>query len=76
VTLSREDRWLAGWLLAALLTAGAMLAVNAACFRYTGISYFPREGWWLAFVALDFAIFGHWVRTRSPYASFVSINLA
>mgnify|MGYP001594678625 CR=1 FL=1 len=75
MTLTREDRWLSGWLLAALLTAGAMLAVNAACFRYTGISYFPREAWWLAFVALDFAIFGHWVRTRSPYASFVSINL-
>ena len=76
MTLSREDRWLAGWLLAALLTAGALLAVNAAFFRFTGISYFPREGWWLAFVALDFAIFGYWVRERSPYASFAAVNLA
>lgn len=76
MTLSREDRWLAGWLLAALLTAGALLAVNAAFFRYTGISYFPRECWWLAFVALDFAVFGHWVRDRSPHASFAAVNLA
>lgn len=76
MTLSREDRWLTGWLLAALLTAGALLAVNAAFFRYTGISYFPRECWWLAFVALDFAVFGHWVRERSPRASFVAVNLA
>jgi membrane-associated phospholipid phosphatase len=76
VTLSREDRWLSGWLLAALLTAAALSAVNAAFFRYTGISYFPREAWWLAFVALDFAVFGHWVRARSPYASFVAVNLA
>ncbi|MDD5302818.1 MAG: phosphatase PAP2 family protein [Elusimicrobia bacterium] len=76
MTLSCEDRWLAGWLLAALLTAAALMAVNASRFHYTGISYFPREGWWLAFVALDFAIFGHWVRERSPYASFVSVNLA
>lgn len=75
MTFSREDRWLAGWLLAALLTAAALIAVNAARFHYTGISYFPREGWWLAFVALDFAIFGHWVRERSPYAAFVSVNL-
>lgn len=74
--LSREDRWLAAWLLAALLIAAALLAVNSLWFRYTGISYFPRECWWLAFVALDFAIFGHWVRPRSPYASFVSVNLA
>lgn len=76
MTLSREDRWLSGWLLAALLTAGALLALNAAFFRYTGISYFPRECWWLAFVALDLAVFGHWVRERSPYASFASVNLA
>ncbi len=76
MTLAREDRWLAGWLLAALLTTAVLLAINAACFGYTGIVYFPREGWWLAFVALDFAIFGHLVRTRSPYASFVSTNLA
>lgn len=76
MTLSREDRWLAGWLLAALLTAGVLSAVNAAFFRYTGISYFPREAWWLAFVALDLAVFGHWVRERSPYASFAAVNLA
>ncbi|MBI2386337.1 MAG: phosphatase PAP2 family protein [Elusimicrobia bacterium] len=76
MTLSREDRWLAGWLLAALLTAGVLFAVNAAFFRYTGVSYFPREAWWLAFVALDFAVFGHWVRRRSPYASFAAVNLA
>lgn len=76
MTLSREDRWLTGWLLAALLTAAVLFAVNASFFRYTGISYFPRETWWLAFVALDFAVFGYWVRERSPYASFVSVNLA
>ncbi|MEK7233629.1 MAG: phosphatase PAP2 family protein [Elusimicrobiota bacterium] len=73
---SREDRWLAGWLLAALLAAVALLVVNAACFHYTGISYFPRECWWLAFVALDCAIFGHWVRERSSHVSFVFVNLA
>lgn len=76
MTLSREDRWLAAWLLAALLVAGCLFAVNAFFFRYTGISYFPREAWWLAFVALDFAIFGHWMRVRSPYASFVALNLS
>lgn len=76
MTLSLEDRWLAGWLLAALLTAAALLAVNASCFHYTGISYFPRECWWLAFFAVDFAIFGHLARQRSPYASFIAINLA
>lgn len=54
----------------------ALFAINAAFFHYTGISYFPREGWWLAFVALDFAIFGYWVRERSPYSSFVAVNLA
>ncbi|PIR15990.1 MAG: hypothetical protein COV48_11365 [Elusimicrobia bacterium CG11_big_fil_rev_8_21_14_0_20_64_6] len=73
---SREDRWLAGWLLAALLTAAVLFVVNAAFFHYTGISYFPRECWWLAFVALDFAIFGYWVRDRAPYASFVAISLS
>ena len=56
--------------------AFVLFAVNAVCFRYTGISYFPRECWWLAFVALDLAIFGFWVRARSPYASFVAVNLA
>jgi membrane-associated phospholipid phosphatase len=76
MTLSREDRWLAGWLAASLAAAGVLFAVNAAFFRYTGISYFPRECWWLAFVALDFAVFGHFVRARYPYAAFVSVNLA
>lgn len=76
VTLAREDRWLAAWLLAALLAAGALLAVNAMRFHYTGISYFPRECWWLAFAAFDLAIFGHWVRERSPYTSFVAVNLS
>ncbi|MEQ1917562.1 MAG: phosphatase PAP2 family protein [Elusimicrobiota bacterium] len=74
--LSREDRWLAGCLVAALLMTAAMFTANALRFHYTGISYFPREGWWLAFVALDFAIFGYWVREKSPYASFVAVNLA
>lgn len=76
VNISREDKWLIGWLIAALITAALLASLNAAFFRYTGISYFPREGWWLAFVAVDFAIFGLWVRERSPYASFVSVNLA
>ena len=71
-----EDRWLAGWLLAALLLAVGLIVVNAWCFHYTGISYFPREFWWLAFAAFDLAIFGHRVRERAPYASFVSTNLA
>jgi membrane-associated phospholipid phosphatase len=61
--------------LAALLTAAVLLAVNAAFFHYTGISYFPRESWWLAFVALDLAVFGHLVRGRSPYASFAAASL-
>ena len=76
MTLSREDRWLVGCLLAALLMTAVLFAVNALRFHYTGISYFPREGWWLAFVALDFAIFGLLVREKSPYASFVAVNLA
>jgi hypothetical protein len=66
----------AGWLLAALATAGALSAVNAVWFRYTGISYFPRECWWLAFAAADLAFFGLWARERAPYASFVAVNLA
>jgi len=76
VTLAREDRWLTGWLLSALLAAAVLAGVNACFFRFTGISYFPREAWWLGFVALDLAIFGYWVRERAPYASFVSLNLA
>ena len=74
--LSREDRWLAGWLAAALCIAAVLFLVNTWRFHYTGISYFPRECWWLAFVALDFAVFGHWVRERSPQASFIARNLA
>ena len=74
--LSREDRWLLSWLAAALLAAFLLMAVNALFFRYTGISYFPRECWWLAFVAVDLAVFGYWVRDRSPRASFISVNLA
>lgn len=76
MTFSKEDRWLAGWLLAALGLAGVLFAVNATRYHYTGISYFPREAWWLAFVALDFAVFGFIVRERSQYASFVAVNLA
>ncbi|MBI5246692.1 MAG: phosphatase PAP2 family protein [Elusimicrobia bacterium] len=74
--LSREDRWLLSWLAAALLAAFLLMAVNALFFHYTGISYFPRECWWLAFVAVDLAIFGHWIRERSPRASFAAIGLA
>ena len=76
MTISREDRWLAAWLLAALALSAGLLAVNSAIFHYTGVSYFPREGWWLAFVALDLAVFGQWVRQRSPRASFAAVNLA
>lgn len=76
MTLSREDRWLAAWLGASLAAAAVLFAVNAAFFRYTGISYFPRECWWMAFVALDFAVFGHFVRAKSPYAAFVATSLA
>ena len=73
--LSREDRWLAACLAAALLVAMVLFAVNARYFRYTGISYFPHEFWWLTFVAVDLAIFGHWIRARSPWSSFVVIGL-
>lgn len=74
--LTREDRWLAAWLASALVLAASLFVVNAVFFQYTGISYFPRECWWLGFVALDFAVFGHIVRHRSPYASFVAGSLA
>jgi len=76
VTLSAGDRWLAGCLLAALATAAVLSGVNAYWFRYTGIVYFPRECWWLAFAAADLAFFGLWARARAPYASFVAVNLA
>lgn len=76
MNLAREDRWLTGWLLAALLAAAGLAGVNAAFFRFTGINYFPREAWWLGFAALDLAIFGYWVRDRAPYASFVALNLS
>ena len=74
--ISPGDRWLAGCLLAALATAAALSSVNAYWYRYTGIGYFPRECWWLAFVAVDLAFFGFWARARAPYASFVAISLA
>ncbi len=74
--LSREDRWLASWLAAALATAAVLFAVNAFFFHYTGISYFPRMCWWLAFVAMDLAIFGHWMRERNPKISSVALGLA
>jgi membrane-associated phospholipid phosphatase len=76
VTLSAGDRWLAGCLLAALATAAVLSAVNAYWFGFTGIGYFPREAWWIAFAALDLVFFGLWARARAPYASFVAINLA
>lgn len=74
--MTREDRWLGAWLLGALAIACVLLAVNSFVFKYTGISYFPRECWWLGFVALDFALFGFIVREKSPYASFVALNLS
>lgn len=76
MTLSREDRWLAAWLGASLAAAAVLFGVNAAFFHYTGISYFPRECWWMAFVALDLAVVGHFARERAPYAAFVSTSLA
>ncbi len=55
--LSREDRWLTSCLLLSLALALALLGVNAAIFRFTGIFYFPREFAPLVCLALQFAYF-------------------
>lgn len=59
--LTREDRWLAAWLLLTVAVASAMIARNAACERFTGASYFPKEILPLAFVALNALITGLWL---------------
>lgn len=55
--LSREDRWLTGWLLLCLALTALMLLVNETSFRYTGIWYYPRLGAPLICLAVQFAYF-------------------
>ena len=74
--LSREDRWLTGLLLLALALAALLIAVNAAAFRFTGISYFPRLATPLICAALQFAYFDRCYSFISPRAGFIVKNCA
>ncbi len=70
--LSREDRWLTGCLLLSLaLTAALMFGVNAAEFRFTWISYFPRMFAPLICLCLQFAYFDRCYLFISPRAGFI-----
>lgn len=66
---SREDRWLAGWIALTVLVSLALIGVNAATSRFTGISYFPREFTPFIFVALNSLHTGLWIRKTNPRLS-------
>jgi membrane-associated phospholipid phosphatase len=69
--LSREDRWLTGCLLVMLALSFLMMGVNAASFRYTSISYFPRLFTPLICLALQFSYFDRCYLFISPRAGFI-----
>jgi membrane-associated phospholipid phosphatase len=69
--LSREDRWLTGCLLLSLTLAALMFGVNAAEFRFTWISYFPRMFAPLICLCLQFAYFDRCYDFISPRAGFL-----
>jgi hypothetical protein len=64
--LSREDRWLTGWLLLTLAVALLLVGVNAVGLHYTGILYYPRAGFLLLCVALPVAYSGRYPAFVSP----------
>ena len=68
---SREDRWLAYLIFLSLALALAFICVNAASFRFTGISYFPRLLTPLVCVALQFAFFDDCCSRLSARTGFV-----
>jgi membrane-associated phospholipid phosphatase len=72
--MTSEDWWLAACLVLMLLTAGVLIGINAFLFRYTGISYLPRQGVALIFPALEFVAFGLYTRDSSPRAAFIARN--
>jgi hypothetical protein len=74
--LSREDRWLTGWLLLAFALALVMMGVNAVFFHYTTISYFPREFTPLICLALHFAYFDRSLMFFTPRNAFIVRNCA
>lgn len=71
MTLSREDRWLSFLLLVSALLTLVLVLVNAATFRYTGISYFPRESTPLICLGLQFAYFDKIYDHVSPRTGFI-----
>lgn len=72
--LTREDRWLTAWLALTVLVSSALIAVNAATSRFTGIGYFPRELTPLIFAALSAVITGLWIREAEPRKAFVLVD--
>ena len=74
--LSLEDRWLTGCVFFTLGLSFLLMGVNAAFFRYTGISYFPRELTPLICLVLQFAYFDRCHLYVSPRTSFILRNCA
>jgi len=69
--VSREDRWLSLLLLLSLALTLLFVLINAAAFRFTGISYFPRESTPLICLGLQFAYFDKIYGHVSPRAGFL-----
>ncbi|MDE2491696.1 MAG: phosphatase PAP2 family protein [Elusimicrobia bacterium] len=72
----REDLWLAAWLGLFALTAGVLVALNGAFFRYTGIAYFPRALLCVLPPLVELAAFGAWLEPRQPRAAFAVRHLS
>jgi hypothetical protein len=74
--LSREDRWLTGWLFLTLALSALLAAINCAAFHYTGICYFPRYDTPLICLGLQFAFLDRCYLHVSPRTSFIVRNCA
>lgn len=68
---TREDRWLAAWLVLTVLTAGVLFLLNETGLRYSWIGYFPREFTPFLFAAASSLMTGRWIREREPRKAFV-----
>jgi hypothetical protein len=74
--LSREDRWLTGWLIATAALTAVLVGINAAAFHYTGICYFPRYDAPLICVGLQFAFIDRCYLFVPPRTGFIVRNCA
>jgi hypothetical protein len=72
--LSREERWLAAWLLLTLTTAAVLIALNRTTRCYTGICYVPVELTPLVLAAISAVFTGLWIRGLEPGKAFVLVD--